>query len=353
MRHLTGQDAAIRFVVIDEQYAASHRRRLARRLNIVRDDGFERQREPERRAFARFALGADLAAHQLDEPAHDRKAEARAAEATRRRGVRLHERLEQLVERILRDADAACRALRSAPRARPFWRPTEQTSSTTSPLWVNLIALPTRLSRHCRMRCGSPSDALRHFRAHVDDQLQALRRRLERHDRSDVVDVRAQVEFQRFDVELAGFDLGEIENVVEDREQRICAGANRLGVVALCAIETGVEQQTGHADDAVHGRADFVAHGGEERALRAAGRFGLRVACTIASRAARSCSDVVESNPRAAAACRRSRVRRWRASAPTASRRLSCAVDTRRRMGRCDASDRSSPCRRGRRRRDE
>ncbi len=31
-----------------------------------------------------------------------------------------------------------------------------------------------------------------------------------------------------------------------------------------CGRQVGVEQQPGHADDAVHRRADFVAHVGEE-----------------------------------------------------------------------------------------
>ena len=43
--------------------------------------------------------------------------------------------------------------------------------------------------------------------------------------------------------------------------------ADHLGVFALLGSEAGVEQQTGHADDAVHGGADFVAHVGQKLAL--------------------------------------------------------------------------------------
>ena len=35
---------------------------------------------------------------------------------------------------------------------------------------------------------------------------------------------------------------------------------DRLGEIALLRRQVGVEQQPGHADDAVHRRADFVAH---------------------------------------------------------------------------------------------
>ena len=48
----------------------------------------------------------------------------------------------------------------------------------------------------------------------------------------------------------------------------------RLAILALFAVELGVQQQIGHADDAVHRGADFVAHVGQEFALGAVGGFG-------------------------------------------------------------------------------
>ena len=45
-------------------------------------------------------------------------------------------------------------------------------------------------------------------------------------------------------------------------------------VLALLGGEVGVEHELGHADDAVHRRADLVAHVGQELALRAVGRLG-------------------------------------------------------------------------------
>ena len=46
-----------------------------------------------------------------------------------------------------------------------------------------------------------------------------------------------------------------------------------LQVVPLLGVELGVERQFGHADDAVHRRADLVAHVGQEGAAGAVGRF--------------------------------------------------------------------------------
>ena len=54
------------------------------------------------------------------------------------------------------------------------------------------------------------------------------------------------------------------------------AGADGLGELALRRLQRRVEQQLGHADDAVHRRADLVAHVREEVGLRAdRGRFGI------------------------------------------------------------------------------
>ena len=51
---------------------------------------------------------------------------------------------------------------------------------------------------------------------------------------------------------------------------RVFADVLILGeVVPLAGRELGLQRQMGHADDAVHGRTDFVAHVGEKIALGA------------------------------------------------------------------------------------
>ena len=87
-------------------------------------------------------------------------------------------------------------------------------------------------------------------------------------------DQRARRERGFFHRHGAGFDLREIEDVVDDVEQRLARLAHGVRVGALFGRHLRVEQETRHADDAVHGRADFVAHGGQEHRLRAVGVFG-------------------------------------------------------------------------------
>ena len=79
----------------------------------------------------------------------------------------------------------------------------------------------------------------------------------------------------RFEFELAGFDLGEIEDVIDDIEQRAAGLVDGVGIAALAVIQAGrMAQQLRHAEHAVHRRADLMAHARQELALGAAGAFG-------------------------------------------------------------------------------
>ena len=76
------------------------------------------------------------------------------------------------------------------------------------------------------------------------------------------------------EAQLAGLDLREVENVVDDGEQRVGRALDGRGEAALARIELGIEQQLGHAEHAVHRRADLVRHAREEFALGAARGLG-------------------------------------------------------------------------------
>jgi hypothetical protein len=113
-----------------------------------------------------------------------------------------------------------------------------------------------------------------HRRAAAQDQLDFLVFRLVGEEPQGLFGDGDKVDRDGFDGELAGLDLGVVEDVVDDGQERLGGAANALGVLALADGEFGVEQQSGHADDAVHRRADLVAHRREELALGLAGGFG-------------------------------------------------------------------------------
>ena len=80
------------------------------------------------------------------------------------------------------------------------------------------------------------------------------------------------------DLQLPGLDLRQVENVVDQLEQVLAAGADRADVVAalgLVAVVGVADEQLGEAEDAVERRANLVAHVGQELALGAVGGLGL------------------------------------------------------------------------------
>ncbi len=76
------------------------------------------------------------------------------------------------------------------------------------------------------------------------------------------------------EAELVGFDLGEIEDVVQQTQQVLRRVLDFLEVIDLSMVELGPGEQVAHADDGIHRRPDFVAHVGQEVGLGLRGVFG-------------------------------------------------------------------------------
>ena len=147
----------------------------------------------------------------------------------------------------------------------------------TVPFSVNLLALLARLSSACRSRIWSAWIVPRSGVAIDDDPIAVLRRhRLDR--LGHVLDQRRQRE--RFEMKLhpPGLDLGEVEDVVDQREQVAARAEHAIERLDVLLQRLGIlPQHLGDADDGVERRAQLVAHVGEElrlvlaRHLRAGG----------------------------------------------------------------------------------
>ncbi len=83
-----------------------------------------------------------------------------------------------------------------------------------------------------------------------------------------------EVEGPALEAELARLDLGEIEQVVDQDEERVGGMFDHVEVIALAAVELGLEGELGQADDAVERGANFVADVGEEIAFGLVGFLG-------------------------------------------------------------------------------
>ena len=89
----------------------------------------------------------------------------------------------------------------------------------------------------------------------------------------------ADVERFADQLHLAGFDLRVVEDVVDDLHHRFGRAAHRVDEAPLAFVEIGAGQQLGHAEHAVHRRADLVTHVGEEVVLGPRQQFSAPQAC--------------------------------------------------------------------------
>ncbi|HKP04767.1 MAG TPA: hypothetical protein VJU77_15550 [Chthoniobacterales bacterium] len=96
----------------------------------------------------------------------------------------------------------------------------------------------------------------------------------ERERFEQVPDAISETETDIFQLHLAGFDLGKIQDIVDQPKERMSGGFRHVEILPLGAIETRFEDQVRHADDAVHRGANLVAHVRDEFALGPAGCFG-------------------------------------------------------------------------------
>jgi hypothetical protein len=75
-------------------------------------------------------------------------------------------------------------------------------------------------------------------------------------------------------VDLAGLDLRQVQHVVEHLHQAVARLDHQAHVAALGFVEVGAVQGVGHAQQAVHRRAQLVAGDGHEGGLGAVGLQG-------------------------------------------------------------------------------
>ena len=89
-----------------------------------------------------------------------------------------------------------------------------------------------------------------------------------------VPQVVAQGKFDEVQFELARFDFGEIKDVVDDGQEGIAGGFHQAEIVVLLRRQRGFQQEFGHAENAIHGRADLVTDVRQELALCSGGGLG-------------------------------------------------------------------------------
>ncbi len=253
---------------VGDDEGARPRRKAAPRLRV----GERRRRvafrqsewEGEDRPAAWIVGKRKLSAHEADKLARDREPQTRAFEATRVRAIALLETVENRRPTLRWHPGSGVdhRKLRRTVFA-AFDRDTDaalvgEFDRIAGEVGKNLtqaLAVGANEARRSGAKRGGDLDAL------------ALGARREQFD--DALGEPAQIDHLDDEIESASLDLGQIEDLVDQRDERAPRTANRFHVACVFGIKRGVPQQVGHAQNAADRGADFVAH------RRQKARFGL------------------------------------------------------------------------------
>ena len=262
---LAPDDEPVRGVVVDDQGAAAgHLGRCLQQLVRRARPGRQVDQQGEGGAGAGRAVDDELAVHRLRQAPADRQAQAGPAVLPGRRGVDLGEGAEQPVHPVGGDADAGVPHREGQPALVRAHRQDDLAGGG------ELHGVAEQVHEHLAQPGGVADEDGRQAGGQVARQVEALGAGLHGDQVQRALHAVAQREGPGLQLQLARLDLGEVQDVVDDRQQGVTAAPDGLGVVALLGVQRGVEQQAAHADDGVHRGADLVAHGGEE------GRLGRR-----------------------------------------------------------------------------
>ncbi len=269
-------DLLVDQIVLDQQYpqaVAQLRVRFAgragRRTAAVDDEG---QFDAEGAAFSRRRFDGDAAAHQFDQALADRQAEAGAAKLAGGRGVTLEEGREQAGDHGRRHADAGVADRNLQALFVVVQGPAGEMDADAADRG-EFDGIADQVDQDLAQAAGVADQACGNGRVDVAGECDFLGDGRVAEQCQGVVQDFGRGEGNVFDFQLAGFDLGKVEHVVDQPEQAVGAVADGFRVIALLGVQRRGQQEVGHADHAVHRGADFVAHVGQEVALGDAGGF--------------------------------------------------------------------------------
>ena len=237
-----------------------------------------RQVERERGALTLRALHVDLAAEQAGDLAADREPEPGPAEAAADRALGLLERLEDQAQLVRRDADPGVdhRERDDVLGARQRVAAVVHVGRRSADAELDgaavreLERVREQVLQHLLEALLVGRELLRGVRRQVDREVESLLARHRREGALDVLADRAQLRAAGVHVHLPRLDLGEVEDVVDQREQVRAGVVDRGRRVDLLGREVPAlvrRQHLGQDQQRVQRRAQLVRHVREELGL--------------------------------------------------------------------------------------
>ncbi len=177
----------------------------------------QRQRDAEGRAGAGDALDRNAAAHALDDAPGNRQAKPGAAELAGDAAIGLLELLEDAVVLVGCDADAGV-AHQNVDLAGPHAGLDDDRDAAAI---RELHGVAGEIEQHLSQPRGVADHVARQRIVDIGSDLELLRLRTGGNELDRLLHQCRKIEGARVEVDAAGFDLGEIEDLVDQRKQRV------------------------------------------------------------------------------------------------------------------------------------
>ena len=237
---------------------------------------WQRDRQADESAQPRGTLQPDLATHQGGQGLADTQAQAGTTITAGGGALCLFKGIEDPAKRLWAHTDAAvahteAQLLLPLPLRQQLHRdldkaPLGKFDGIADKVEEDLAQtqrITTNPSRHTGIRPEIDAQSLAMYFAHRHGQ--------------HAVDQFTDEKRGLFELHFARLQLGEVEHVVDQRMQPLGTAVDNLDHLALILGQLGKSELFRHTDNAIHGRANLVAHGGQKLPFLGGGRlrFGL------------------------------------------------------------------------------
>jgi len=206
---------------------------------------------------------ADGAAHQLDQTTGDGQPQAGAAILAGGRAVGLHKRFKQPLQLSTGDADTGIPYQTAQQHLTVILRlgPGPQGNGAVV---GKLDCIGEQVQKNLTQPGQISGQTDRINRLKTTDQQQPLGIGLGRHQFKHLFQQGCRTERQLLQLNLAGINLGKVQDIVDDSQQQLTTGRNGIHITLLLIGKRGLGQQPGHADHAVHRSTDLMTHVGQK-----------------------------------------------------------------------------------------
>ena len=229
--------------------------------------------DPELRTLARNTFQANFTAHQLDQLLGNGQAQAAAASLASQRVVGLAEGAEQLLLVLFGHPDTA--VLHADAQLRTVvMQVFEHGANHDVTVLGELDGIADQVAEYLAQAQRVAEQVQRSVAVDQADQFQMLGMRVGGKYGETVLDQIAQVERAVIEDQPSGFDLRDVEDAVDDRQQVVGRLLDGIQVVALSCCQAALLQELGEAEHGVERSAYLMAHVGEEFGFDATGFQG-------------------------------------------------------------------------------